>query len=170
MESKNKSDTSTKSGTWNHIKITQTIPEQHIEKEGYEGTIENSHIGHFTNTLESPNVKGRTFNMWNNITCTVQCAGRLLRSCVRIPPGAWMFVLCVVCCQVEVSATSWSLVQNTPPTVARGCVWSRNLVDEEVHSPRWAAEPEIIIKWTVNCNYRIAATLHTVETRLVSGA
>ena len=28
----------------------------------------------------------------------------------RIPPGAWMFV----CCQVEASATSWSLVQRIP--------------------------------------------------------
>jgi predicted amidophosphoribosyltransferase len=33
--------------------------------------------------------------------------------------------LCVMCCQVEVSATSWS------PTVSRRCVWSRNLVIEE---------------------------------------
>jgi len=28
--------------------------------------------------------------------------------------GAWMFVLSVVCCQVEVSATDWSLVQRSP--------------------------------------------------------
>ena len=33
-------------------------------------------------------------------------AAHLLRSWVRIPPGAWIFVLSVVCCQVEVSATS----------------------------------------------------------------
>ena len=33
-------------------------------------------------------------------------AARLLRSWVRIPPGAWMFVVSVVCCQVEVFATS----------------------------------------------------------------
>jgi hypothetical protein len=33
-------------------------------------------------------------------------AARLLRSCVRIPPGAWMSVMSVVGCQVEVSATS----------------------------------------------------------------
>ena len=32
-------------------------------------------------------------------------AARLLRLWVRIPPGAWMFVVSVVCCQVEVSAT-----------------------------------------------------------------
>ena len=31
---------------------------------------------------------------------------RLLRSWVRISQGAWMFVVSVVCCQVEVSAAS----------------------------------------------------------------
>jgi hypothetical protein len=41
-------------------------------------------------------------------------AARLLRSWVRIPPGAWVFVVSVVCCQVEVSATSWLLVQRSP--------------------------------------------------------
>jgi len=41
-------------------------------------------------------------------------AARLLGLCVRIPPGAWMSVASVVCCQVEVSATSWSLVQWSP--------------------------------------------------------
>jgi hypothetical protein len=41
-------------------------------------------------------------------------AARLLRSWFRIPRGAWMFVVSVVCCQVEVSATSWSLVQRSP--------------------------------------------------------
>ena len=33
---------------------------------------------------------------------------------VRIPPGAWTFVVSVVCCQVEVSAMSRSLVQRSP--------------------------------------------------------
>ena len=33
-------------------------------------------------------------------------AARLLRLCVRILPEAWVFVVNVVCCQVEVSATS----------------------------------------------------------------
>jgi hypothetical protein len=40
-------------------------------------------------------------------------AARLLRPCVRIPPRAWMFVVSVLCCQVEVSATIWSLVQRS---------------------------------------------------------
>jgi hypothetical protein len=42
-------------------------------------------------------------------------AARLLRSWVRIPLEAWMFVCCEsLCCQVEVSATDWSLVQGSP--------------------------------------------------------
>ena len=50
-------------------------------------------------------------------------ATRLLRSWVRIPPGAWVFVVSVVCCQVEVSATSWSLVQRSPTDCgASSCV------------------------------------------------
>ena len=40
-------------------------------------------------------------------------AARLLRSWVRIPPGAWIFICCE-CCQVEVSVTRWSLVQRNP--------------------------------------------------------
>jgi hypothetical protein len=41
-------------------------------------------------------------------------AARLLRLWVRIPLEAWMFVVSVVCCQVEVSATDWLLVQRSP--------------------------------------------------------
>jgi len=61
---------------------------------------------------------------WFQIATNTQCrsqwprglrrrptAARLLRLCVRIPPEAWMFVVSVVCCQVEVTATDWSLVQ-----------------------------------------------------------
>ena len=42
-------------------------------------------------------------------------AARLLRSWVRIPSGhGRLSVVSVVCCQVEVSATDWSLVQRSP--------------------------------------------------------
>jgi hypothetical protein len=40
-------------------------------------------------------------------------ASRLLRLLVRIPPEAWMFIVSVVGCQVEVSALGWSLVQRS---------------------------------------------------------
>ena len=42
-------------------------------------------------------------------------AARPLRLWVRIPPGhVCLSVVSVVCCQVEVSATDWSLVQRSP--------------------------------------------------------
>jgi len=37
-----------------------------------------------------------------------------LRLWVRIPPEAWMSLANIVCCQVEVSATGWSLIQGCP--------------------------------------------------------
>ena len=41
-------------------------------------------------------------------------AARLLGLWVRVPPAAWMSLVSVVCCQAEVSATGWSLVQRSP--------------------------------------------------------
>ena len=41
-------------------------------------------------------------------------AARLLGLRVRIPPGACMSLVNVVCCLVEVSASGWSLVQRKP--------------------------------------------------------
>jgi hypothetical protein len=41
-------------------------------------------------------------------------AARLPGLRVRIPPGAWMSVASVVCCQVEVSATGLSPIQRSP--------------------------------------------------------
>jgi hypothetical protein len=52
-----------------------------------------------------------------------------------------MFVVCFVCCRVEVSATSWSLVQKSSSD------WRVVMCNQETSwtrrpSPRWAAEPE----------------------------
>ena len=41
-------------------------------------------------------------------------AARLLMLYVRIPPGAWISIVSVACCLVEVSAWNWSLVQGSP--------------------------------------------------------
>jgi len=51
-------------------------------------------------------------------------AARLLRLWVRIPLGAWISaVMIAVFCQVEISATGWSLVQRSPTDcVATLCV------------------------------------------------
>ena len=40
-------------------------------------------------------------------------AAHLLRLWVRIPPGVWISVVSVVCCQVEGSAMDWSFVQRS---------------------------------------------------------
>ena len=51
---------------------------------------------------------------WPRCLRRSSAASRLLRLSVRIPPGAWMFVVSVVCCQLEISATGWSLSQRSP--------------------------------------------------------
>ena len=73
MECKNKSDTSNNSGNWNNLKGIQKIPEQHTGKALNQGATEISHIWHCTHTAESSNVAVRTFNVLNNITCSINC-------------------------------------------------------------------------------------------------
>ena len=41
-------------------------------------------------------------------------AARSLEVRVWIPPRAWMFLVTDVCCQIEISATSWLLGQRSP--------------------------------------------------------
>ena len=50
-------------------------------------------------------------------------AARLLRLWVRIPPGALMSVVSVVCCRVEVPESGWSLVQRSLTDSVVSCVW-----------------------------------------------
>jgi hypothetical protein len=76
------------------------------------------------------------WTMWTRGLRRRSAAARLLRLWVRIPLGAWMFVVSFVCCQVMVSATSWSIVQGVLPTVGCHCVWCRNLVNEEAPAHR----------------------------------
>jgi hypothetical protein len=57
MECERKSGTSNNKGNWNHNKILQKILEQRTGKARYQGTAENSYIGHSTHTAESANVK-----------------------------------------------------------------------------------------------------------------
>jgi hypothetical protein len=66
-------------------------------------------------------------------------AARLLWSWVRIPPAVWWFVCCV-CCQLEVSATSWSLVQRSPTDFGASLCVIKKPRGRGGHSPRWAAE------------------------------
>jgi hypothetical protein len=59
--------------------------EQHPGKTRSEGTTENSHTGHCTHTSESNNVKYKTFNMGNNITCTISWNDRIAVTLYRLP-------------------------------------------------------------------------------------
>jgi ribosomal protein L14E/L6E/L27E len=52
-----RSDTSRDRGNWNHVKIIQTIPEQHTGKARHQGTTENSHTELCTQTAESADVE-----------------------------------------------------------------------------------------------------------------
>ena len=75
-------------------------------------------------------------SQWPRGVRRMSAAARLLRFWVRIPPGAYMYVS-VVCCQIEASATSWSLLQRSPTDCGASlCVWSRNLMNEEALG-RW---------------------------------
>jgi hypothetical protein len=66
-------------------------------------------------------------------------AACLLRMWVRIPSlHGCLSVVSDACVQVEVSATSWSLVQRSPTESVRRCVWSWNLVYEEALA-QWGA-------------------------------
>jgi hypothetical protein len=68
-------------------------------------------------------------------------AARLLELWVRIPPRAWMSVSCE-CCQVEVSASGWSLVQRSPTECGVSkWVWSWNLEKWGGLGPQGAVEP-----------------------------
>ena len=51
---------------------------------------------------------------WPHALRCRSAAARLLRLWVRIPPRAQTSVVSAVCCQVEVCATGWSLVQRSP--------------------------------------------------------
>jgi len=44
----------------------------------------------------------------------MSAAARLPRLWIRIPPWAWMSVVSVVCCQIEVYASGLTLVQKSP--------------------------------------------------------
>ena len=59
-------------------------------------------------------------------------AVRLLGLWVQILPETWMSVASVVCCQVEISVSDWSLVQRSPTECGvSNWLWSGILYNEE---------------------------------------
>lgn len=74
MQCQNKSDRD----IWNHLKVIQKIPEQHIGLAQNQGTAKNGHTGHCTHTSGSTNVKVQNiFNTQNNIICSTNCNYRM---------------------------------------------------------------------------------------------
>jgi hypothetical protein len=66
--------------------------------------------------------------------------------------------LSVVCCEVEVSATSSSLVQRSPTEYGVSLCVIMKPRELGGHSPRWAAEPEknvIVTKFCINQPFRL---------------
>ena len=65
-------------------------------------------------------------------------AVRLLGLWVRIPPGrGCLSLVSVVCCQVEISASGWSLVQRSPTECGVSkWVWSWSPRNRESHGPK----------------------------------
>jgi hypothetical protein len=79
-------------------------------------------------------------------------AARLLRLWVRIPPGhGYLSLVSVVCYQVEVSATSWSLVQRSPTDrVASLCVIQKPH-EWGGHTLHWLAAPKKNVLFVRKC-------------------
>jgi len=94
----------------------------------------------------------------------------LLRSWVRIPPGTWMFVVSVLCCQVEVSATDWSLVQKSPTDCGTSLCVIKKPRTRGGYSPARGLQnthPQWVVAPVENKNYnfskaQIASSLMTV--------
>jgi hypothetical protein len=78
-------------------------------------------------------------------------AARLLRLWVRIPPGhGSLSAVIVVCCQVEVSATDWSLVQRSPAE----CGASLCVIKKPRKRGGWSPLPGCENTTTMGCNAR----------------
>jgi hypothetical protein len=77
VECKNIGDARNNRGNWNYFKILQKILEQRTGKARYQGTAENSCIGHSTHTAESANVEAQEFNVENSAICTINSMRRI---------------------------------------------------------------------------------------------
>ena len=70
-------------------------------------------------------------------------AARLLRSWVRIPPGAWMFVCCECCVLLGIGLCD-ELITRPEESYRLWCVVVCDLEPQEWggHDPRWVAAPQ----------------------------
>ena len=75
-------------------------------------------------------------NPWPHGLRRRSAAAPLLGWRIRIPPWAWMSVVSVVCCQVEVSESDWSLVQRCPIDCACHLLWSGATVNRSTYTEK----------------------------------
>jgi hypothetical protein len=105
------------------------------------------------------------------------CSGRGLRRSLRphacwgcgfeYPPGAWMFVVSVVCCQVEVSTTDWSLVQKSPTDCdASFCVIKKPRKNKEAKARYWAVKTQS--QWVVTAGKQTNKQTTSLECWLIN--
>ena len=66
---------------------------------------------------------------------------RLIWLRIRNPLGAWLYLGSVAWCQVEVSASGWSIVQRSP-TECSVTTWSRSL-DDEIKRKKFQEKPSV---------------------------
>jgi len=91
-----------------------------------------------------------SWSQWTRGLRRRSLAVRLLRSWVRIPPGAWMFVCCE-CCALSSRGLCDGFITHPEEShrLARRRVWSRNLENEEAKAlyravkiqPQWVVTP-----------------------------
>jgi hypothetical protein len=93
VECKNKGDASNNTGNWNHVKILQTILEQHIKKAPNQGTTENRYIGHSIHCTESTNVEVQN-SIEDSTICIMNCKGRIAAPLVPLNHGLFQFFKC----------------------------------------------------------------------------
>jgi hypothetical protein len=96
------------------------------------------------NCILSDGMERNNESQWPRGLSRRSTTARMLRSWIRIPPGG-MDVCHCVCCQVEVSATSWSLVQGSPTDCGASLCVIKKPRERGGHIPRWAAEPEMMM-------------------------
>ena len=106
-------------------------------------------------------------SQWPRCLRRRSAAARLLRLWVRIPPGAWMSIYCVICCQVGLCD---GLITRPEENYRLWCVvvWSRNLVNVEalLHCGLLRQKQTEEHQWCY-FSYKVSCLRHTVRRIIV---
>jgi hypothetical protein len=124
------------------------------------------------NTTSSDSFNNSLFYLPNSMTAdrcghAVWGVGLRLLACWKqtFESRQWhgcLYLLSVVCCHVEVSASGWSLVQRSPTDCSASLCVITKPRKQGGHRPHWAAEPEK----TINSNNERCCSSYTPKTHL----